>query len=352
MKKPRIIIADTDRNYIIPLQLKFVDAFFDKIDLEIITEQQYFDSLFSAPQTADVLVVSEDLYESSLNRHNIGNVFVMMEQLENEQTDELNINRLFKYTSVKEIFNEIVGKSSEALEINTNTKNEPQIILVYSACGGVGKTTIALGISACLTKGYKKVLYINAGRLQIFQQKLNNNSPITANDVYAKLAIPNNTVYQDIKHIIRKETFGYLPPFKAALMSLNIPYSIYEKIATSAKESQDYDYIVIDAESSFGDEAASLISISDKIMVITEQTYSSVFATNTLVANINGINSEKYFFICNKFDKNKDNALISPEITTKFTINDYIENIDSCDQESIDFLSKNSSLQRVAFLMI
>ena len=35
MAKPRIIIADTDISYIIPLQLKFAEDFFEKIDLEI-----------------------------------------------------------------------------------------------------------------------------------------------------------------------------------------------------------------------------------------------------------------------------------------------------------------------------
>ena len=80
MSRPRIIIADTDVNYIQSLQLKFIEEFFEKIDLEIITEREYFDELFSVPQKAEILVVSEDLYESSLQRHNISKVFLMVEQ--------------------------------------------------------------------------------------------------------------------------------------------------------------------------------------------------------------------------------------------------------------------------------
>lgn len=75
---------------------------------------------------------------------------------------------------------------------------------------------------------------------------LENHSPITAADVYAKLAAGGENIYSDIKHVIRKELFSYLPPFKAALMSLGINYSIYEKIILSAKKSGDYDYIVVD----------------------------------------------------------------------------------------------------------
>ena len=41
MEKPRVIIADTDINYIVPLQLKFIRDYFDKIDLEIITDKEF-----------------------------------------------------------------------------------------------------------------------------------------------------------------------------------------------------------------------------------------------------------------------------------------------------------------------
>lgn len=150
MSKARVIVADTDINYIIPLQLKFAEEFFDAIDLEIISDRSYFEELFASPQKADILVVSEELYDASLQRHNISNIFLMTEQYEENQTAELNVNRIFKYTSIKEIFNEITGKSASALKIQKESQ-EPKIVLVYSACGGTGKTTIALGIAAALT---------------------------------------------------------------------------------------------------------------------------------------------------------------------------------------------------------
>lgn len=46
MSKPRIIIADTDISYIIPLQQKFIEEYFEKIDLEIISDPSYYE-LFS-----------------------------------------------------------------------------------------------------------------------------------------------------------------------------------------------------------------------------------------------------------------------------------------------------------------
>lgn len=352
MAKPRIIIADTDVNYIIPLQLKFSEDFFEKVELEIVTDNEYFETLFSTPQRADILIVSEELYSQSMQRHNISHIFVMNEQYEDEQTADLNVNHIFKYTSIKEIFNEITGKSADVLKLDKASKQETQVVLFYSASGGAGKTTVAMGVSASLTKNYKRVLYINAARLQVFQHMLENHSAITAAEVYAKLATATENIYSDIKHVIRKELFSYLPPFKAALMSLGINYSVYEKIIVSAKKSGDYDFIIVDADVSFDEDKADLFNIADKVMVITNQSLASVLATNILVANINGASAEKYIFICNDFDKEEDNALISPNVALKFSVSDYIDHFNHYANMKPDDLSKESSIQKAAFLII
>ena len=352
MAKPRVIFADEEASYIIPLQFKFVTEFFNKIDLEIITDRAYFDDYFSKPQNAEILIVSDQLYDSSLQRHNIQNIFVMMEEMDDGGTGELNVTQLFKYTSIKEIFNEVVGKSTGALNGATVEKKETQIVLVTSAAGGVGKTTVAMGVAACLAQNYKRVLYINAARLQNFQYLLDNDTPISAPDVYSKLINPSLTVYDDIKHVIRKELFSYLPPFKAALMPLGLNYSVFEKIIVSAKKSGDYDFIVVDADTTFDEDKAALLNIADKVIVVVKQTLASVLATNILVSNINGASTDKYVFICNDFEKEEDNALISPSVALKFSVSDYIDHFRHYANMKPDDLSKESSIQKVAFLII
>ncbi len=352
MAKPRIIIADTDINYIIPLQLKFAEDFFEMIDLEIITDVDFFNALFSTPQHADILIISEVFYNSSIQRHNIPHIFLMTEQYEEEQTADLRVNFIFKYTSVKEIFNEIIGKSADVLKLEKDNKQETQVVLFYSASGGTGKTTLAIGSAASLTKNYKRVLYINAARLQSFLHFFENKTAITETDTYARLAAPSENVYHEIKHIIRKELFSYLPPFKAALMSLGLSYSVYEKIILSAKKSGDYDFIIVDADVTFDEEKASLLNIADKVVVVTKQSMAAVSSANILVSNINGISAEKYIFICNDFDKQLDNALISPNISVRFAVSDYVEHFGYFDSMKPNDLSKEASIQRVAFLII
>lgn len=352
MSRPRIIIADTDVNYILSLQIKFIEEFFEKVDLEIITDADYFNDLFSVPQKADILVVSEDLYSLSLQKHSLAKVFLMTEQYEEEQTADLNINRIFKYTSIKEIFNEILGKSANVLHIENDTKQEPQIIVVTSASGGVGKTTVAMGISAGLTKNYKKVLYINAEQLQTYQYLMQNKSSISSIDVYRKLMSVKENIYNEIKHLIRTEVFSYVPPFKSALMSIGIPSDIFSTLAAEVKKSGDFDFVVVDTDSVFDDKKAELLNIADKVIFVTKQNRMSVLATDLLVSNINGSNSDKYSYICNDFDAETENSLISPECSLKYSINEYIEHIPHYDQLKCADFANCTSFQKIIYLFI
>ncbi|MBR5636700.1 MAG: AAA family ATPase [Pseudobutyrivibrio sp.] len=350
MANPKVIIADTDVNYIAPLQYKFVNDYFNNIDLEIITDMQYFNEYFSMPRNAEVLIVSEDLYDSSLKRHDIKNIFLMSEQMDDGATGDLSLNKLYKYTSIVEIFSEIVAKSAKELAAGAVEKKETQIILVTSACGGVGKTSVAMGIAASLAEGYQRVLYINASMLQNFQYLLDDEGPITGTDVYASLYNPTDNVYLDIKKEIRKNVFNYLPEFKAALPSIGIDYSVFLKIALSAKKNGEYDFIVIDADSAFDEEKLNMIDAADKVIVVTDQSVNSVSGTNHLASNINGINSEKYIFICNRFNKDMFNALIATEVVPKFSITEYITEISTNTFVKPSEMADNNGIRKVAFL--
>lgn len=350
--KPRVIIADTDINYLIPIQLKFLVDFGEKIELEVITDPEYFKELFSDPQSAEILIISEDLYSDLLQKHTINNVFVMTEQYEEEQTGGLFVNKIYKYTSIKEIFNEIIGKSTTVLGLGDVKKTEPKIILVASASGGVGKTFVSMGLSACLSLNYKKVLYLNAANLQSFHRILENNSVIADSDFYEYISNSNDIDFEKIEHIIRRETFYYLPPFKGSLSSLGVDFGVYGRIAVAAKRSMNYDYIVIDCISGFDEAIAGLIDIAEKVVVVTKQSETSVFATNILTDSINGATGEKYVYVCNDFLPDDDNALISPRIQLHFSVAEYIEHVLHYDHLRIKDLMQNKELQKMTYLFI
>lgn len=350
MGKPRIVIADLDYNYIIPLQIKFAETFFDRIELEIITQEAYWSEFLSAPQEAAILILSEELYRPDVQRHNIKNVFVLVEDPASVSNTSYGITRLLKYSNLKELFNVITGKSADALAGGENQKKSSQIIVVCSAHGGAGKTTVATGISCCLAQSYKKVLYINADRLQNFQVYMSDRTPISSQEVYARLSGQAQNMFDDIQNVVRRENFYYIPPFRAALMSLGIQFKVFAMLADSAKKTNQYDYIIVDANTGFDENFAMLLKIADKVMVVTENSDASVFATNSFVSNINGINSDKYLFVCNKFDPEHDKA--EGTQPKKYKINEYVHYFDVNSRRNISDFSKDNGLQKAAFLLV
>ena len=350
MIKPRIIIADTDINYILPLQLKFVEEYFGRINLEIITDENYFNELFSSPQRVDILIVSEELYNPLLNKHDINKIIVLSETVDNVIMQN-SIARITKYTSLKEIFSKIIGISGDSIRILPDN-NETQIILVYSAFGGAGKTTISLGLAARMAQGHKKVLYINAGWINSFGFRLKDMSTLSSVDARAISTCSVDSLYDSVKRVIRKEGFSYLPPFGLPLLSLGVDYGLYEKLAESAKESKEYDYIIVDADSSFDKYKASLLKLSDKVVVVTKQDKSSQSVTDILISGIIDSNSEKYLFVINEIGGEVNQDEFGSINNRLGCIEETIEKIPGCDEKPLSALAEINGIRRLAYLIM
>lgn len=351
MKKPVVVLADTDIKIITPLELRFLEEYDDKIDLQIITDREYFDEYFSTPKNVDILVADEALYSSELQKQNISKMFVLTEEVGPDKTSDLIAERIQKYSSIKEIFNRIVSLSSSVFGSSFDPVKNTQVLLFYSAGGGAGKTTLALGVSYCLTQNLKKVLYINAERINSYQYLLNSVIPISSN-AYSSFYHSSPDIYARIKPVLRNEHFDYLPPFGASLSSLGIDFSIYKNIVESVKKTNEYDYIVVDTDTVFDNDKASMISVSDKVFIICEQNRKSLCATNMLLKNISYSDKEKFIFLCNKYNKSQENYLVSTQEKANFAVNEYIKTIKDIDSKKLAEICAEPEIQKVAYMII
>ena len=351
MAKPKIVLVDNDEKYLIPLELKIIEELYEKIDLEIITNASYFNEFFSSPKKIDILVISEDLFNEEIQRQNINHMFVLTEQSQKDSTGDLSINKIYKYTSVKEIYNEIIYNSNSNLFVEKKESKGSKVILVYSPIGGCGKTTVAIGISACLAQSFKKVLYINAEPLQTFQYFLTNKGFLSS-DLYKQLRTSNTSMYDSIKVNVRNEIFSYIPPFSSSLSSLNVDFAIYKNLIMQIKQSQDYDFIIVDVSSEFTDDKAELISLAEKVIVLTQQDNYSVMKTEALLNNINCSDEEKFIFVCNKYNKTVFNAIVSSNYVHRVKVSEYISFQDGIDSQSIEKMTQNDDFSRLTYMFI
>jgi cellulose biosynthesis protein BcsQ len=354
MGKPIVVIADTDTNYLGPLELKFAEELYKRIDLEIISDAAYFQEYFSVPSEIALLIVSEQLYSEMLHRHDIKQLFVLAEDPKNggeSEGDGVSYKNIFKYSSTNEIFNEIMYAAANNLQQSDLSEKESQVLLFYSASGGAGKTTAALGTAACLSANHKKTIYIDAEYIHTFQRYLTDKS-FVSNNVYSEFRADNAQIFDNIRHYVRSEKFDYIPPFCVSLSSLNINFAVYKVLIDAIKKTKEYDYILVDIDSALSAEKIDLFSAADRVVILLNQDHYSIFKTDILMNSISVSDKEKNIFVCNKYRSDSENAILSESSAERFIVSEYIEHIDDMDSITIGGLANIKGFQKLAFLLI
>lgn len=306
MGRQKIILADRDENYLVSLELKLYQELGTQADLEIITDEEYFEKYFSNLQSAELMFISAELYNSAMSRHNIKYMIVMEEEPNFINTDVENTFHIYKYMSLRDIYNKVMYICGKDLQV-TGTSGKTQVLLVYSPIGECGKTTVALGLAACLEENYKKVLYIDAEYLQTFHHWIMTKTKLPVAGWFQQAENGRN-FFDVIKSYIQREEFDYLPPFVGALSALNVEYSVYEQIIQCVKKSREYDFIVVDTDCTFNKDKAALIQAADKVFLVYEQTEKGIVQMNALLENLDISDSEKFFLIRNKYSSSETAA--------------------------------------------
>ncbi|MBC8060469.1 MAG: AAA family ATPase [Clostridiaceae bacterium] len=351
MSKLVVVLADTDEKYLMPLELKFIEGFGDKANIEIISDKDYFKEYFSTLKKIDILVIHEELYTRDLEKHSIANLFILTELNGVSATEDLSTNKIYKYTSVKEIFNALMSTTSTK-SLRPVHQEENKVLMVYSPSGGAGKTTVALGLCAAFAKCHKRVLYLNTETLQRYNFMLGNKGfcPL---GFEKHLIQQNENIIDYLPGVVGVELFDYLLPFRQSISSLNINMEHYKHLIERVRLSGQYDYIVVDSSSDFTCEKTMMMSYCHKVMIITRQDAVSVSKLEGLLANIDCSDNNKFMFVCNKYSGESVNSLISNNITNKCEISEYIGSFDlDYSNFNLEFLAVNKHFQKLAYTII
>lgn len=342
MEKISVIIIDSNQKYLFPLEFKFMNELQDNVEVTLISDPEYFRFFFEEPKTATVLITSEEFYTAELWKHNITRIVVLEENNENAHLDDDGTVYLDKYMSVDGVFSVISQIVPEMTALQKERK-ETEIILVGSAAGGTGKTTVALGIGAALVNKYLRVLYVNAAQINSFTHMLKDKTPLPGETNFALLE--RDKVYENLKPYLRKEELTYLPPFANALMSYGENLSLYADFVSAAKESGDYDIIIVDMETSLDSSKTRLIELAGRVLMVMRDSAASIDVTNSFMKNVSKAD-EKYAFICNGAQAD------TMTHSTDFAVSAFIRPIDSIEELGLEQLGRIDDIQKAAYLAL
>lgn len=309
-----IIIADTEETVVDTIELKFLQEMKDNVKLEVITDPEYFKTFFSTPRTADVLAVGEDLYDESLLRHDIKHrIRILSRNSDCAEEETERIKPVYKYSTSQEIYSALTVPWKH----EGSMKQKSKLVMVYSPIGGAGKTTIAVGISSALSP-MGRVLYINAESMNtfgVFLEKENQENSLPG-AAYESMNVSNKNLYSDMKQFFatngaRGNSFSYLPPASNSVASSGGDVAALYKLGLEARASGDFDYIIVDVDSAYTHDKGMLMTNADKVLLIYEQDKISAYKMDKLQRNISCSDTEKYIFVCNKFESAKMNYFLT-----------------------------------------
>lgn len=305
-----IVIAVIDDLYASSLELPFVKDINENINLEIITDINYLNDFFSKSQKVDLLIIDERIYTEIIKKQRIEVILVLCENTESFIVNNHNIEAVYKYSSVKEIFHRAVGRLGIDIksEGTLSESGMTNIITVTSPIGGAGKTTIAMAIAIQLSEINKKVLYVNSESVQNFEWLLNTGNTVTDN--FEKMLIRHDdNILNCINEAIGHVDFDYVKPFNSALISYDITEDDYIFFINKISESKLYDYIVIDTSSEFNKMNSSLIEISNKCIIVMKQDRYSEYKLRKYIDNISFSDNEKVMYVCNMYNPDKSDYI-------------------------------------------
>lgn len=347
-----IVIVDTEDDYVAPLEMKFSEELGENADISVITDREYLAKYFSTLRKIDILIINEELYSPQFDNHYISNTFILMENKRVGTTEDLGIYKIYKYTSVKEIYSEVMNSvKNQAVHVISNDI-KTKVLMLYSPSGGTGKSTVAFGIAAALAKFRKKVLYISTESIQSFHGFFDNCEYLSSG-IEKHILARNENILNFLPNSLGKGLFEYLLPLKQTPSSFNITLEDYLFFINCIKESKKYDFILVDSSCELNTEKAKMMRASDKVLVITGQDKVSITKLECLLNNIDCSDNEKFVFICNKYASDKPNHLIGDRLINKCTISEYIDDLKLNPNEfDMEILADNKGIQKLAYMFI
>lgn len=336
MKTMSVVMVGFDENYIASLEIELLKTFGEHVELTVITKPDYFQYFFSESQKIDVLIIEKELYDVSIERQNVENVFVL-EESEETGIYRQNVTGIYKYTTVKEIFYKISGKLGTKLAGVSEDVESTKTLMVYSPIGGVGKTTMALLLCNELAEFNKRVLYVNTETIQNFQWLLSNKDTVSE-EFCTRLANKRQAVLSKLNWYIGNEGFDYLKPISGGTILYDIGDEDYIYLISELVKSKQYDYIVVDTGSAMNRLNSRMLGLCDIVLTIIRQDAQAVWKTEGFLEMIDFSDSEKFLFLCNCFDEAVRNYIIESDFLAECNVIEYVPKI--FDEQEMDYLSK------------
>lgn len=258
-------------------------------------------------QKQHILLTDADLEAEELS--NFEQVIKLSEDKSSAMEEEISV---FKYQPLNELLSQVLSihyEHSGKLHQNFYGEQKELVISFYSGSAGAGKTVLSMCLAKHLAVQNKRVFYLSLE--QLHTSYLYFKEPkISSAEVFYYLKNNTDRLMAKIESLKSHDpltnidyfTFPVLPEEMEALTEEDV-----KMLVQSLKETQEYDYIIIDLDSSLHDRNQAAMEISDDIFWVLGSDETSMERSKYMLDNdLLGLkfDKSKMHFILNKISAN------------------------------------------------
>ncbi|MDP5274094.1 AAA family ATPase [Chengkuizengella axinellae] len=268
MDKISIIIASSDLEYVEALSRFFISSGFgEKFSILFFTEEPLLREYIQCNEV-DVLLIDEVWLS-------IVSTYQMYIQILSESNEDLDSDypTHYKYQPIDELLLSIKKSCFELKKTNNREKKnelKTKVVSIFSPAGGSGKTTLAMNLTKQITSFQQQVVYISLETFYAPQFTLSNTEETnTFSKLIYYLKTNPNVLQNNLEEYTQFHSSlhcDFIQPSLCWQDMMDIQLNDMKKLIQFIKETNKYNYIVIDCSTSLHERILGALQESDYIL--------------------------------------------------------------------------------------
>ncbi|GKX30629.1 chromosome partitioning protein ParA [Vallitalea longa] len=295
MVKLKIIIADNDKGYLNAVS-KYL-ASWDETDFNVISfnDKDLLEDYLKINKV-DILLISPSLMNEDINLKNVQ--VTIMNTPDRIPENMLKYPFIDKYQSGDSIARELLSifskNSKDEIIIKKNSVS-CEVIGVYSPVGGIGKTTVSLGIAKSYATSRISTLFISLEEMASYKGILDCNNNNNFSDLLYYIKQKNKNLMMKIeglKNVDVDTGLNYFSPLACYRDIYEISEDELVRLIEFIKCNSNYERVILDFDSNLSDKNIELMKTCDKVLLLTNIDRISITKLQGLYDNLKKLGIE------------------------------------------------------------
>jgi cellulose biosynthesis protein BcsQ len=317
------VFLDDDRAYLEMISTYIQSTSYrERIQLKTFTQMSALNSYLHTSSKYHLLAIKSEML-AELPISSVEGTCVVLLGENSLNTMEYESISLSKYQPLNQLLDRLLAIYADNFTQAMIVPHKTQIISVYSAVGGCGKTTVAANLAKLLSFFDNKVFYLNlevTASVSMF--------PARENQHYAQLLYYIHVNAERLaekldllKHYDPLTKVHYLEPLTNFADMDEMSGEAVETLLKTISQQGEYDFIIIDLDHSLHERITRALSLSQQIIWLVLDEMNHVHKTANVIkelktkfVNHSTLWLEKIHFVLNKYTGKISNNLVAKDI--------------------------------------